>query len=111
MHGRPYSPTRAQEGYVMYASCQPTCYHRNKSVVETIYVCMPIVTELQNGTMSCWYTCIEVLDDVLPGVQALSMEGEDAEMAKALAKSKDEYDEKNQLREESFGGNQLMCIF
>ena len=74
-----------------------------------MYVCMPIVTELQNGTMSCWYTCTEVLDGVLPGVQALSMEGEDAEMAKALAKSKDEYDEKNQLREEeNFGGNQLM---
>lgn len=73
-----------------------------------MYGCMPIVTELQNGTMSSWYTCTEVLDGVLPGVQALSMEGEDAEMAKALAKSKDEYDEKNQLREESFGGNQLM---
>ena len=74
MHGRPYSRTTAQEGYVMYASCQPTCYHRNESVVETIcmyvcmYVCMPIVTKLQNGTMSSWYTCIEVLDDVLPGV-------------------------------------------
>ena len=37
------------------------------------------------------------------------MEGEDAEMAKALAKSKDEYNQKNHLREEeSFGGNPLM---
>ena len=36
------------------------------------------------------------------------MEDEDAEMAKALAKSEEEYSQKNQLRE---GGNQLLCIF
>ena len=35
------------------------------------------------------------------------MEDEDAEMAKALAKSEEEYSQKNQLREE--GGNQLLC--
>ena len=49
-----------------------------------------------------------MLDDGLPCVQALSMEDEDAEMAKALAKSEEEYSQKNQLRE---GGNQLSCIF
>ena len=37
------------------------------------------------------------------------MEGEDAEIEKALAKSKDEYNQKNHLREEgSFGGNPRM---
>ena len=37
------------------------------------------------------------------------MEGEDAEMEKALAKSKDEYNQKNHHRGEgSFGGNPCM---
>ena len=57
MHGRPYSRTTAQEGYVMYASCQPTCYHRNESVVETIcmYVCMYVCMYAYSNKVAEWH--------------------------------------------------------